>query len=248
MNGVEKPIAHDRPRGFRAALDLVATLVMLAAGVAILVLASRFYLSHPSQPPVTRGEIPIPKEPVSIAGAPQQGNPMAAVVMIIHSDFQCPYCGRFARETLPELISGYVQTGRVLLVFRNNPLPTHQLALPAAVSAECAGRQGQFWQAHDLLFSDQSNSAALEAHISSLPAALRLDQAQFSQCLGGDGKTSVRADKALSDSLSLSSTPGFLLGTAQKDGRVRIVRTIRGAQPASEFGKALDSVMEQVAK
>jgi protein-disulfide isomerase len=72
------------------------------------------------------------------------------------SDFQCPWCGRFAREVLPELERDYIATGRVRFVFVNLPIPNHANAVPAAEVAMCAARQNRFWRVHDLLFRTQS--------------------------------------------------------------------------------------------
>src|SRR4051812_36294379 len=40
---------------------------------------------------------------VSMGSNPVQGSPKARVVLVDFSDYQCPFCGRFARETMPQL-------------------------------------------------------------------------------------------------------------------------------------------------
>ncbi|RPJ53040.1 MAG: DsbA family protein, partial [Acidobacteria bacterium] len=61
------------------------------------------------------------------------------------SDFQCPYCRRFAVETFPTLDQEYIATGKVRWVFVNFPLTSiHANAVPAAQVATCAGKQGAF--------------------------------------------------------------------------------------------------------
>jgi protein-disulfide isomerase len=56
------------------------------------------------------------------AGIPQQGNvlgsPMARVTPVEYADLQCPYCGRWARDTLPALVRDYVRTGKLRIVFK----------------------------------------------------------------------------------------------------------------------------------
>ena len=100
-----------------------------------------------------RTSIEIPRSPVAIDGLYQSGSDSAHVAMIVVSDFECPFCGRFAREVLPDITRRYVETGRLLLVFDDLPLEgIHPRALRRSMIAECAGRQGHFWDVHDLLF------------------------------------------------------------------------------------------------
>jgi protein-disulfide isomerase len=71
--------------------------------------------------------------------------------MIEFSEFECPACGRFAREVIPVIQGEYIDSGKVLLAFWHRPLDRHKRAVPAAIAANCAGAQGKFWPLHDLL-------------------------------------------------------------------------------------------------
>ena len=82
--------------------------------------------------------------PVTIAGAAGIGPLGAQAVMIEFSDFQCPFCGRFAGETLPVLKKSYVDAGKLRIVFRHLPLAMHANAAKAAQSANCAARDNRF--------------------------------------------------------------------------------------------------------
>ena len=83
----------------------------------------------------------------------QTGNLESGLTLVEYGDYQCPYCRRahpFVQRLLMELGS------EVRFVFRHFPLrEIHAQALPAALSAEAAGKQGKFWQMHDLLFKHQ---------------------------------------------------------------------------------------------
>jgi protein-disulfide isomerase len=93
---------------------------------------------------------------VSTDDDPSLGDPNAPVTIIEFSDFQCPYCRRFWEQTLPQLKSEYIDTGKVRLVYRDYPLSTiHPGALPAAMAAGCANEQGKFWEYHDQIFEEQ---------------------------------------------------------------------------------------------
>jgi protein-disulfide isomerase len=99
--------------------------------------------------------LPIPSEPVSLDQAERLGRSEAKVVLIVFSDFQCPYCSEFSNSVLPSLRQAYVETGLVQVAFRHMPLANiHSRAFPAAIAAECAARQGRFWPMHDELFTD----------------------------------------------------------------------------------------------
>lgn len=83
----------------------------------------------------------------------QTGNLESELTLIEYGDYQCPYC-RHAHPLVQRLLR---ERGRELrFVFRHFPLKKiHAQAAMAAISAEAAGRQGKFWQMHDLLFENQ---------------------------------------------------------------------------------------------
>src|SRR6266487_7154837 len=82
-----------------------------------------------------------------------RGPSQATVTVIEDSDYQCPYSKQMHSE-LKKLLS---ESSRVRWVFRNRPLEAiHPLARQAAVAAECAGRQGKFWEYSDALFEEQA--------------------------------------------------------------------------------------------
>jgi len=185
----------------------------------------------------------LPQDPLSLDGAQLEGTRAAQVAVIEFSDFQCPYCGRFARDTWPSIRKGYVETGKVLFAFREFPLESiHKAALQAAEAAECAGQQNAFWKMHDLMFADQTHleTAALEAraHDSGL------DVSKFDVCLTGSVDAKVKSDERTGVGLAVSGTPTFFLGRLQADGRVKVVRRLSGAMPAPDFGAAIDAVLK----
>ena len=77
----------------------------------------------------------------------------APVQLVEYSDFQCPVCAdaRHAVDAAREVLGD-----RLLVVYRHLPVPrTHPDAVGAALAAEAASEQGQFWAMHDLLFARQ---------------------------------------------------------------------------------------------
>ena len=87
---------------------------------------------------------------------PTLGKKDAPIVMLEFSDFQCPFCEKFFSGAEPQIIKDYVDTGKVLFVYKDFPLKQiHPMAQKAAEAANCANEQGKFWQYHDKLFSKQ---------------------------------------------------------------------------------------------
>jgi len=87
---------------------------------------------------------------------PVLGDRKAEVAIVEFSDFECPYCGRHQKNTIPALVDKYVNGGKVKYVFVAYPLGFHSHAESAAVAAACAGKQNAFWKMHDLLFENQN--------------------------------------------------------------------------------------------
>jgi protein-disulfide isomerase len=224
----------------RAVLDVVATIAMLVAAGAIVWAVTRGPSSGPGAPATP----PVPTEPVSLEGAPVLGDPAARVVLIEFSDFECPFCGRFANDVLPAIKTKYVEIGRVQMAFRHFPLNAiHPRATPAAVAAVCAQQQERFWEFHDLLFQDvkKLTDEDMEAYADTLS----LDIAAFNACREKDGHASTRvsADLTQATALGLRGTPALLVGTLGEDGQVRVAEVIAGAPNAERLAAAFDALM-----
>jgi protein-disulfide isomerase len=181
---------------------------------------------------------------IEIGRSPVKGSRSARVAVLEYVDFQCPFCATFVRDTLPEVESRYVKTGRVLLVFKHRPLPDiHPDAVAAATGAECAGEQGSFWPMHDLLFADQRNLS--RPALVQRATRLALDPELFGRCLE-DGSRRVRDDMAAADALKITGTPTFLLGTIE-GGTVQVRERMAGVQPPAVFEERLERLLAQVA-
>ncbi|MCS7220600.1 MAG: thioredoxin domain-containing protein [Anaerolineae bacterium] len=173
-------------------------------------------------------------------GHAYRGNPEAAVVMVEYSEFQCPFCGRHERMTAPQIREAYIQTGKVLHIFRDFPLENiHAQARKAAEAARCAGEQGaeQFWAMHDLLFerADQwAEQPDAADRFKSYARELQLDHEVFNECLDS-GRTSPAIDADLKAGLAqgVQGTPTFFLNGYP----------IVGAQPFTAFQAVIDALL-----
>ena len=230
--------------GFRAILDVVAAVATVAAAAAVvwaLVLRSPPPVATQSRADNSRS-LPVPAEPVAIDGAPILGDPKASLAMVLFSDFECPYCGRFANDALPSIKTNYLDTGKVQLAFKHFPVSgRHPRARPAAEVAVCAAKQGKFWAFHDELFTDPKKLS--DADLVSYQKKVGLDENQLRACLKADAEGRIDQDAALAKTLSIQGTPTFLVGRLQGDGRVKVSQVIAGALPATEFAARLDALL-----
>lgn len=222
----------------KTTLDTVVTTLLGVAAVVLLWVHLR-----PAAGQVARGLL-LPEEPVSLAGAQLIGNPNARVGLLVFSDFECPYCGDFARDTWPALEERYVRTGQVLVAFRHLPIEQiHLHARRAAEAAVCAGRQGRFWDMHDRLFSDQGGLG--EAGVVAAATALGLDLNPFAACLDSDETAAaVDRDQRLAGSLGITGTPTFMVGTLDRPGELTVKHLVRGAQAMASFERILGSWLD----
>jgi protein-disulfide isomerase len=172
-----------------------------------------------------------------------RGDPRAKVVVLEFSDFQCPFCGKYARETFPEIQKEYIDTGRVTYGYRHFPLEGHPLALDAAKAAHCAGEQEQFWRMHDLLF-DHQNALALPDLMGYADQLEQLERPRYDACMKAPAAV-LDDDMAEGRRLGIKGTPTFLVGTVELGGEVRVLSKINGAQ---EFRTFSDTIREALVK
>lgn len=165
----------------------------------------------------------------------------AKVTLIEFSDFQCPFCRKFWKETLPQIKRDYIDTGKVKFVYRDFPLSFHPGAEPAAEAGECAEEQGKYWEMHDKIFLAQSlkGEGTVSFTVSDLKKWAReigLNAGQFNQCLdSGKYKEEVQKDFQAGTAAGVSGTPTTFING----------RPIVGAQAYESFKVLID---EELAK
>ncbi|MBK6810871.1 MAG: thioredoxin domain-containing protein [Sandaracinaceae bacterium] len=180
----------------------------------------------PADAPVFR----VPLDP----NQPVRGAADALVTVVVFSDFQCPFCAR----VVPTLASLEQRYGRDLrLVFRHNPLPFHQDAMPAAQAAvEAFVQRGSpgFWAMHDLLFANPRSLS--RADLERYAQQVGLDMRRFSAALDQQThRARVEADMDAARALGASGTPTFFINGRQ----------LTGAQPEARFVEAVDRALAE---
>ena len=166
-----------------------------------------------------------------------KGSPRAPVTVYEMSDFQCPYCRKFAEESFPTIERSYIATGKVRWIFINFPLTDiHNNAAAAAQLALCAAKQNGFWRVHDLLFQHQEVWAPLKEagpfFLSLADSAGLSKQALLSCVEAPETVQAVQADAEGAARSGAGSTPTFYI-----EGGL-----LEGAVPLPVFRQVLDSV------
>jgi protein-disulfide isomerase len=185
---------------------------------------------------------------LNLKGEPFRGEASARVAIVEYSDFACPFCAEYVRDTFPNIEKNYLKPGKVKYFFRDLPAPEHTNALAAACAARCAGEQGKFWEMHDLLFAAQS--AFSPKDLTSYAQGLGLDTTQFNQCLAsGKYEQVIRRVVASAERLGLYGTPVFLIGTIGDDGNIfRATKVLVGGSDSQALTSALDEVLDGLTK
>jgi len=163
---------------------------------------------------------------------PVWGSRTAPVTMVVFSDFQCPFCSR-VEATVDQVKSTYGKD-KVRIVWKNQPLPFHQNAKPAAEAAQgvfaLAGNDG-FWKFHATAFKNQS-ALSTENYVKWAKEAGVKDEAKFKQGLEAHTwADKVDKDMAIGKQVGANGTPHFMINGV----------ALSGAQPFDKFKEVIDA-------
>jgi protein-disulfide isomerase len=206
--------------------------LVLVSVLAALVLVSRAGASDgpaKSSPSAGASQAPVPDEARRKPGDPySKGRVDAPVVMVMWSEFQCPFCGRFARETEPALIKQFVDTGVLRIEWRDFPYLGAD-SQTAALAGRAAAGQDKFWAFHDVIFATERrvNKGDLDAaHLRDLAVKAKLDMTRYDADMKAkNGAAEMQADQSQGEQLGVTGTPAFLVNG----------EPILGAQPTQVF-------------
>lgn len=217
---------------FYAALLPVAFVTGLAAGYLFWGRApqggaAQAIAAAPTRPPLDpQGR---PRLDVSVDDDPSIGPADAPVTIVEFSDFNCPYCRRFAQDTLYALLDRYPD--QIHFVYRDFPVVG---GYQAALAANCANEQGAFWEYHDLLYSGRLELG--RSAYTSYAQELGLDTDALDACIDEERYADeVQADANEAASLGATGTPTFFINGIP----------FVGAQPLSSFTSVIDSELSR---
>lgn len=247
---MEKPIEQKKAKKitleFEEATAWKIATCILAVALVISILTGGFGISPgessgsgdsdilPLAPP---GNNPPQRADVELKDARTMGKKNAPVTIIEFSDFQCPFCRKYWRESYPQIKKEYVDTGKVFYAYRHLPLGFHPFAQPAAEAAECAADQNKFWELHDKIFEEQDKlgQGTVQPATDDLKKwaqELGLDMNKFNECVSS-GKYTKKVQDDLADAAKYGATgtPTFFI-----NGQIVV-----GAQPYASFKQAIDA-------
>ncbi|HEC93913.1 MAG TPA: hypothetical protein ENI56_00885 [Candidatus Kaiserbacteria bacterium] len=176
---------------------------------------------------------------VAIAGDPYIGNKNAPAVLIEWFDYQCPFCKLFETNTMPELYTNYVKTGKLKIVFKDFAFlgPDSQTAAMFA-RAVWATYPDKFYQWYRAMYSAQDGE---NTGFGDLPSIIKMtkkipgiDTDKIVTVMNKNKtafKAQVAADRSEGQKMGVNGTPSMIIGT----------HLIVGAQPYSVFSPLIDA-------
>ena len=225
-----RPETGGRGRIGRAAtLVALGTLIGLAVGwVAWRGAESGAGSSASRETPTTGVEL---ADGVDVSHDPAMGPADAPVTIVEFSDFECPFCSRFATATAPALRRQYGD--RIRWIFVNYPLRSiHPNAYEAALAGECAAEQGRFWPFYDEMFSGRHPLSG--GGYADAAEAIELDPERFETCYkNADHAEEVALDIKEGEKFYILGTPTFYVNG----------KRMEGAQRPEAFAVVIDSLL-----
>jgi protein-disulfide isomerase len=167
------------------------------------------------------------------AKSPVKGPADAPITIVEFSDYQCPFCAR-SEPLVKEAMAAYPTQAK--LVFKHYPLTSiHPQAMPAALAAAAAQKQGKFWEMHEKLFANQR--ALAPEQLSEYARELGLDLDQFEADMKSDEvKAQVQEDVAMAQRAGVRGTPTIFV-----NGRILQQRSLDG------FKQIIDPILKEAA-
>ena len=186
------------------------------------------------------------KQPLSVFidnASPVLGNPNAPITVVEFGDYQCTFCSKFFHETENSIVTNYVKTGKVKILFKDFVI-LGQDSINAANAAHCANDQKLFWEYHSMLYNNwagEDTGWADLAHLHEFANTLGLDMDVFSTCMS-DLKWNELVNLSSIDGqkLGVTGTPTFFV-IDQNNDVIKIV----GAQHYDVFKQIFDSALEE---
>jgi len=192
-------------------------------------------LTGPPAAPPSQQQAPPPPQARNVdpGDGPAIGGKHPKVTIVEWSDFQCPFCGR-VEPTIKQILDTYKDDVKV--VWRNEPLPFHPNAMPAAKAAMAAARQGsdKFWKMHDLMFAHQQELSDVKYAEWAMQAGVDFSRWQKDK-ESPEVAALIQKDSSYGQSVGADGTPAFFVNG----------KFISGAMPFDTFKTVIDDQMKK---
>ena len=195
---------------------------------------------------ITINEITTTKKPTIESfynnASPILGNINAPLTLIEFGDYQCTYCKKFFHETGKSILTNYVETGKVKMLFKDF-IVVGDDSVNAAIAAHCANDQKMFWQYHSALYENwdgEGTGWASTQHLHQFATTLGLNMEEFSECMSqSKWKELVNSSHTDGRTLGVDATPTFFIINQNNESL-----KITGAQHYDVFEDVFDSLLE----
>ncbi len=188
---------------------------------------------------------------ISLDDDPVMGDRKKAKVAIVEfSDFECPFCQKFHKDSYDTLVKDYVDTGKAVISFRDYPLPFHEpKASLAAETAQCvkeAKGDSAYFKFSKLYFENTvSNGKGIaDAKMNEILGQAGVNAASVNDCATKEKfKDEIAKDVSDGQAVGVSGTPSFIIGKLSADGKVE-GELVVGALPLAQFKTTIDKYLK----
>jgi protein-disulfide isomerase len=157
---------------------------------------------------------------------PSFGTPGATVVLVLFTDFECPFCKTEAKMLRDNLLSAFPKQVRVY--FKDFPIEQlHPWAKIASIAGRCVFRQNPaaFWQYHDWIYEHQSEITPENFKSKVLDFARGrekdIDALQLERCMDTRAtEAEVDKNEAEGRALKVTSTPTMFVNGRRLVGQI----------------------------
>lgn len=202
--------------------------------------------AHPQPTTTATAQQQKPLQAVDIAKVkttsnPYFGNPNASVTVAYWFDYQCPFCKKMEQDSMLQLVTEYVKSGKVKIVFKDFEFlgpDSQSIGLVARAVWDVA--PDKFYDWHKAMYDNQGTENtgwATADKIRSITEGV-LGAADTTKALtlvktrGTEYQKLMDADKAEGSAMGINGTPGFIIGK----------QLISGAVPYEQLKAAIDAV------
>jgi protein-disulfide isomerase len=216
-DGVEETMARKRKRARQQDMRwIIAGAVVAVAVLGILIWGNQVSAARTPMPTLAAA---APTD-LDKCGSPECGQADAPVTVEVYADFQCPYCAQ-VDAMLPQLVSKYIDTGKVRLVYRNLAFIGPE-SEQAALAARCAADQSKFWTFGNYLFTHQGNENSgtfSRDNLKRIAVQVGLDASKFNSCLdSGKYSAQVQQETSQGGQRGVQATPTFFVNGQKYEG------------------------------
>jgi protein-disulfide isomerase len=182
----------------------------------------------------------VPDSGVATLGnGPFLGNLDTATVAVVEfNEYRCGFCKRHLDETFPLIKENYIDTGKVVYVYKEYAMYGDDIANAAKCVYHLEGTD-VYKEFHNNAFNLEDDTA-----IYALAKSLGLNDGEFDSCYtSSQYQSEIDTDREEGSSAGVQGTPGFIVGLIGEDGTVEGT-LIAGAYPYETFAEAIEELLK----